>query len=642
MFCAVTETTQQVLAERRQGYLLDLETRLRAAVTASEAMDASCEAIGRELGAALCTFTEFSADAEHVEVTNEWRASDGSSALGRHRLADYGAARLPDLLSGKPERVEDVAADPRTAGGVAEASFAALGCRASLNVPMMRDGRVRAMLSIGAAAPRRWTDEEVALASETAERSWRAAERARAEAALRELNETLETRVVERTAERDRMWDSSPDLMVVVGFDGVFHRVNPAWTAILGYTADELVGRHVNAFVLAEDQAEAVDAYELAARGGHPRIENRYRHKDGSARWISWVAAPAGSVTYAVGRDVTAQKEQQAELEAAQDALRQAQKMEAVGQLTGGLAHDFNNLLTGMMGNLELLQTRVARGRIDDLDRFINAAQGAGRRAAALTQRLLAFSRRQTLDPRPTDVNRLIVGLEELLRRTVGPAYDVEVVQAAGLWTAMIDPAQLENALLNLCINGRDAMPDGGRLTIETANKWLDDRAARARDLPPGQYLSICVTDTGTGMTPEVAARAFDPFFTTKPIGEGTGLGLSMIYGFARQSGGQVRIYSEVGEGTTMCIYLPRHIGKAEDTAVDDRPGAIDNGRGETVLVVDDEATIRHLIDEVLDDIGYTVIGAADGAAGLKVLQSGARIDLLITDVGLPGGMNGR
>ena len=316
--------------------------------------------------------------------------------------------------------------------------------------------------------------------------------------------------------------------------------------------------------------------------------------------------------------------------------------MEAVGQLTGGLAHDFNNLLTGMMGNLELLQARTARGRLDDLDRFIVAAQGAGRRAAALTQRLLAFSRRQTLDPKPVDVNRLIAGMEDMLRRTVGPANTIEIVGAAGLWTANIDAGQLENALLNLCINARDAMPDGGKLTIETANKWLDDRGAKERDLTPGQYLSVCVTDTGTGMSAETIERAFEPFYTTKPLGQGTGLGLSMIYGFARQSGGQVRIYSEVGSGTTVCVYLPRHLGDADESDVGEQLQVLPEADGQTILVVDDEVTIRHLVDEVLDEAGYTVIGAGDGAAAMKILQSGAKIELLITDVGLPNGMNGR
>ena len=332
-----------------------------------------------------------------------------------------------------------------------------------------------------------------------------------------------------------------------------------------------------------------------------------------------------------------------ADLLLAEEQLRQSQKMEAVGQLTGGLAHDFNNLLMGITGALDLLGTRIIQGRMKDVDRYVTAAQGAAKRAAALTHRLLAFSRRQTLDPRPTDVNRLISGMEDLIRRTTGPAINVEVVGAAGLWPTLVDPNQLENALLNLCINARDAMPGGGRLTIETVNTWLDDQAARRRDADPGQYVAVSVTDTGTGMTPDVIARAFDPFFTTKPLGEGTGLGLSMIYGFARQSGGQVRIYSEVGQGTTMRIYLPRHYGIA-DTAenlpsLDEAPRA---QAGQTVLVVDDEPTVRMLVMEVLEELGYAAIEAADGASGLMILRSNAQIDLLVTDVGLPGGMNGR
>ena len=331
------------------------------------------------------------------------------------------------------------------------------------------------------------------------------------------------------------------------------------------------------------------------------------------------------------------------ELVAAGEQLRQSQKMEAVGQLTGGLAHDFNNLLTGITGSLELASTRIAQGRINEVDRNISAAQGAGKRAAALTHRLLAFSRRQTLDPKPTDINALVAGMEEFVGRTAGPAVRVEVVGAAGLWRATVDPNQLENALLNLCINARDAMPDGGRITIETANTWLDARAAKERDLPPGQYVSLSVSDTGTGMAADVIDHAFDPFFTTKPLGQGTGLGLSMIYGFARQSGGQVRIYSELGHGTTMRLYFPRHHGEdavqAPAAEAGMRPA---HGRGETVLIVDDEPTIRMLVAEVLQDLDYTAIEASDGPSALRVLQSNARIDLIITDVGLPGGMNGR
>jgi CheY-like chemotaxis protein len=290
-----------------------------------------------------------------------------------------------------------------------------------------------------------------------------------------------------------------------------------------------------------------------------------------------------------------------------------------------------------------MLNTRIAQGRIDEVGRYVVAARGAARRAATLTHRLLAFARRQPLDPKPTDANRLVAGMEELIRRTAGPAVEVGVVGAAGLWATLVDPNQLENALLNLCINARDAMPGGGRLTIETANRWLDERAAQERDLPPGQYVSLCVTDTGTGMPPEVAARVFDPFFTTKPAGQGTGLGLSMIHGFARQSGGQVRVYTEVGQGTTMCLYLPRHHGPGgEAEASAEATEAPRSAAGETVLVVDDEPTVRMLVADVLAELGYAAIEAGDGASGLAVLRSERRLDLLVTDVGLPGGMNGR
>ncbi|SPB17226.1 PAS/PAC sensor hybrid histidine kinase [Caballeronia novacaledonica] len=332
-----------------------------------------------------------------------------------------------------------------------------------------------------------------------------------------------------------------------------------------------------------------------------------------------------------------------AELMRAEEQLRQSQKMEAVGQLTGGLAHDFNNLLAGVSGSLQLLSIRLSQGRVAEVDKYVVAAQGAVRRAAALTHRLLAFSRRQTLDPRPTDVNALVNGMTDLIQRTAGPGIRVEAVGAAGLWPALVDSGQLENALLNLCINARDAMPDGGRITIETANRWIDLRAAQTHDMPEGQFLSLCVTDTGTGMTPDVIAKAFDPFFTTKPIGMGTGLGLSMIYGFARQSGGQVRIYSEAGQGTTVCIYLPRFYGGVDGDAADQAASPVSGAEaGETILIVDDEPSVRMLIVDVLEEAGYQVIEAADSVAGLKLLQSNVRIDLLISDVGLPGGMNGR
>ncbi|MFJ4144085.1 ATP-binding protein [Pseudomonas sp. NPDC089734] len=335
--------------------------------------------------------------------------------------------------------------------------------------------------------------------------------------------------------------------------------------------------------------------------------------------------------------------ERTAKLMQAEEKLRQSQKMEAVGQLTGGLAHDFNNLVAGISGALELMNKRISQGRLGDVDKYMVAAQSSAKRAAALTHRLLAFSRRQTLEPRPTNVNTLMYGMTELIQRTVGPGIHLETVGAATLWPAFVDASQLENALLNLCLNARDAMPDGGRITIETANQWMDRHAARAHGMAEGQYLCLCVSDTGTGIPPETMAHVFEPFFTTKPIGQGTGLGLSMIYGFAQQSGGQVRISSKVGEGTTVVIYLPRYHGEAFDNehSLSAAEETVEQP-GETVLLVDDDPTVRMLLADVLKELGHTVIEAADSAVGLKLLRSGMHIDLLVTDVGLPGGMNGR
>ena len=463
---------------------------------------------------------------------------------------------------------------------------------------------------------------------------------------LERVNDILSTLLSGSEAERNRLWELSPDLLAVVTYDGRLERINPSWTRVLGWEEETLLTRpYVE--ILHPDEIESISNVlgEMQENEQPILLEDRLLTASGEWRSFVWTLSPepGGQRLYGVGRDVTEERAQAERLAQAQDALRQSQKMEAVGQLTGGIAHDFNNLLAGISGALELLSKRLREGRLNGMDRYIDAAQGSAQRAASLTQRLLAFSRRQTLDPKPTDVNRLINGMEDLIRRSVGPDVEVEVVGAGGLWATRIDQSQLENALLNLCINARDAMaPDGGRLTIETSNKWLDDRAAKTRDLPPGQYVSVCVTDTGAGMPPEVQAQAFDPFFTTKPMGQGTGLGLSMIHGFVRQSGGQVRLYSEMGKGTTMCLYLPRYLG---DVQGEDEVGATpvaEGGHGETVLVIDDEETVRMLVAEVLGDAGYNVIEAPDGPSGLAILSSDRRIDLLVSDVGLPGGMNGR
>lgn len=470
-----------------------------------------------------------------------------------------------------------------------------------------------------------------------------------------QIVEERSRQLLERSKQLGALFEQAPGFMVLLhGTDHQIALANSRFFDLVGQR--ELSGRTLanalpevaeqgfltkldEAFASGKANVFAAAPFDVPiAPGGEP-----VRH------YLDFVQQPIfdseGKVTGIVvqGVDVTSAHEDRLALQESQAALRQAQKMEAVGQLTGGIAHDFNNLLASISGSLEILKLQVDRGNTANLERYVKMGQSSVRRAASLTQRLLAFSRRQTLDPKLTNVNKLIVGLEDLIRRTVGPTVDVEVVSAAGLWTTKVDTSQLENSLLNLCINARDAMlPDGGRLTIETANKWLDDRAAKTHDLAPGQYISISVTDTGTGMTPDVIERSFDPFFTTKPLGQGTGLGLSMVYGFVRQSDGQVRIYSEVGQGTTMCLYLPRHHGKVAMEEMLDPIDSVEQGNGEVVLLIEDEETIRILLSEVLREWGYRVLTAADGPSGLRLLQSDARVDLLITDVGLPGGLNGR
>ncbi|ALD99355.1 PAS sensor protein [Pseudomonas syringae UMAF0158] len=451
-------------------------------------------------------------------------------------------------------------------------------------------------------------------------------------------------RLEQRTLELDTFWQISPDPLAILDFNGIFLRVNPAWTALLGHPEQELLGTSIMTLLHPDDVSNTQNALKHTVNHVLPLFENRYQHVDGSYHWFGWTAAPGNGIIFALGKHLTHEKDRIKALRIAEEALIQSQKMEAVGQLTGGLAHDFNNLLMGVTGNMELLLSRIRQERFTELDRYINAALEGSRRAASLTHRLLAFSRRQTLAPKATDIDLLVAGMDELIRRTVGPAIDMQVNASRGLWATLVDPHQLENSLLNLCINAKDAMPDGGKLLIQTGNRHLTAVMATKYQLPAGRYVELSVSDTGTGMSNDVMARAFDPFFTTKPTGMGTGLGLSMIYGFARQSGGGVYITSKVGEGSKVCILLPMHEGEAETVVFDDSPLQVpaSSTSDETILVVDDEPAVRLLIAELLEDLGYIVLQAERGADALAILQSKAAIDLLITDVGLPGGMNGR
>ena len=466
-------------------------------------------------------------------------------------------------------------------------------------------------------------------------------DRKRMEERLHDLNATLAEQVETRTQDRDRMWRLSTDVMMVADFDAAVAAVNPAWTTLLGWDADELIGKDFLSLVHPDDvEPTLTEVANLASGATTLRFINRYRHRDGHYLWLSWTAVPDDKFIHAVGRDITAERDQAEALAKTEEALRQAQKMEAVGQLTGGIAHDFNNMLTGVIGSLDLIQRNLANGKPERVDRYIDAATTSAQRAAALTARLLAFGRRQSLDLQPTDVNTLVSGMEDLLQRTLGEQVSLETHLATNAWAACTDVNQLESALLNLCINARDAMPDGGKLTIETRNERLDERYAREHaEVEPGDYVALSVSDTGIGMTPATLEKVFEPFFTTKPVGQGTGLGLSMIYGFARQSGGHVRIYSELGQGTTIKLYVPRYRGEVEVGG--DQAAETPLGSGETVMVVEDDPSVRLIVLEVLEELGYRAIEAIDARHAIPILQSTKRIDLLVSDVGLPG-MNGR
>jgi PAS domain S-box-containing protein len=483
-------------------------------------------------------------------------------------------------------------------------------------------------------------------------------ERKALEARLLALNEGLEARVADRARqlattaaqleETERRFqlliDAVTDYAIfMLDTKGNIASWNPGAQRIKGYSSEEILGQHFSRFYTEEDRQQGVpqNALGTAERTGKYEAEGTRVRKDGSTFIANVVInairdASGGLLGFAkITRDIT-------EKRAVEEQLRQAQKMEAVGQLTGGIAHDFNNLLLVIMGNLEHLG-RVSPPTQQPTQRLIAAALRGASRAAILTDRLLAFSRRHPLMPEVLSANKLVAGMSDLLRRTIGEAIHVETVLSGGLWPVLADTNQLENALINLAVNARDAMPDGGKLTIETANSHLDDAYARLHDeVQPGQYVGIFITDTGIGMSAETVVRAIEPFFTTKDVGQGTGLGLSQVYGFIKQSGGHVKIYSEVGEGTTVKLYLPRHHGSEGEVDRSEETRELPRGRGETVLVVEDDPDVRDYTMGIVSELGYTVLTAGDGASALRQLDSYREVSLLFTDVGLPGGMNGR
>jgi PAS domain S-box-containing protein len=633
-------------ATETQAFIYDLADRLRSLGTPTEVMQITTAALAERMG---------------FDRVGYYRVYDGGIV---HYGPSWTSERLPRLEGTlSVEAIGPSAAHYRRGETVVMRdirverpdSLASQVAAAGVGVPLTRGGAWVAVFYANTADPYDWSAEEIALIEAIAEISWDAVERVGAAAALGES----EAKFRAITNSIDQMvWSTLPD--------GYHDYYNDRWYEYTGVPPGSTDGEAWNGMFHPQDQERAWAVWRHSLETGeHYRIEYRLRHRSGEYRWVLGSAQPvrdeSGRITRWFGtcteiqdiidaREVLARSREELEqavvertrqLSSAEDALRQAQKMEAVGQLTGGIAHDFNNMLAVVIGALDLLERRLAQGNTD-IERYVTAARDGATRAAALTQRLLAFSRQQPLAPVPVDANVTVTGMIELLVRTIGEDVTVETLLPDDLRLAMADPSQLENMILNLAVNARDAMPGGGTLTIETANTRFGEHEARDCGIAPGDYVRITVQDTGSGMSPEVAARAFDPFFTTKGVGKGTGLGLSQVFGFVRQSGGHVGIDSEPGRGTAVRVYLPVYEGRAPEPAAA-RPIA-EAPRGsprEVVMVVEDEERVRSYSVEALRELGYSVVDARDGPEALRMIARGQQVSLLFTDIVMPD-MTGR
>ncbi|WP_345815711.1 response regulator [Paraburkholderia sp. PREW-6R] len=649
------ETEMKLREESRTLEILNrVGTTVAAELDLSRAVQIVTDAATELTGAAFGSFFYNVFDEDHGSYMLDALSGVTKEAFEQFPMPRNTALFAPTFGGEGIVRADDITQDPRYGlntphRGMPEGH---LTVRSYLAAPVQsRNGEVVGGLFFGHPEPGIFTERaerivagiaaQAAIAIDNA-RLYQAAQseiaqRTKAQQALHDLNETLERRVIETVADRDRLWELSEDLLVVADIDGRLQRVSPSWSNALGHNSQWLMQRSYDDLVHPDDIATVrLHLAELRRTGLPVRFENRFKRIDGTWRWVAWTLAldPDTDRIHGVGRDVTADKETTEALRHAEEALRMAQKMEAIGKLTGGVAHDFNNLLQVIGGNLQLLAKDVA-GAEKAEQRVRNALAGVAR-GANLASQLLAFGRRQPLAPKVVNLGRFIRGLDDMLRRALGDGVEVETIVSGGLWNTLVDPFQVENALLNLAINARDAMSGHGRLTIEAGNAALDDAyAKRNADVTPGQYVMLAVTDTGTGMSAEVRERVFEPFFTTKPEGQGTGLGLSMVYGFVKQSGGHVKVYSEEGHGTTIRIYLPRE-RQEEDLETNVDPGPAKGGT-ETILAVEDDEEVRTTVVELLADLGYRVLKAKDAQSALAIIESGVPIDLLFTDVVMPG-----
>lgn len=633
------DITARKAAEVRRAALIDFAEALKDLQEPADIAYAASRVLGKALGVARVGYAAIDHDAETLHVDRDWTAPGVKTLVGVLSLRTYGSF-IEDMKRGELTVIADARADGRTAQ--AAATLEAADARSFVNASVLERGQLVAVFFVNDRKVRNWSEGDLSLIKEFAERTRSAVERARgehalreSEARLRELNETLETQVLARSAERDRLWNLSQDMLARADYNGMMSAVSPAWSQVLGWSEGELLSRGYASFMHPDDAPLTLEAIEGMARTRQPaRFENRISTSDGGWKYIEWTVAPEpdGVNFIAVGRDLSHAKAREAELARAQDALRQSQKMEAMGQLTGGVAHDFNNLLTPIVGSLDMLQRRGMGTEREQ--RLIAGAAQSAERARVLVQRLLAFARRQPLQAVSVDVAALVTNMGDLVERTTGPQIRVTVEVAENLPTARADPNQLEMALLNLSVNARDAMPDGGTLRITATTEFVT--MGHRSGLADGTYVRLSVADTGTGMDEATLARAIEPFFSTKGIGKGTGLGLSSVHGLASQLGGALTIQSRPGVGTNIELWLPVGAEEAEQASAARRDNADASDRG-VALLVDDEELVRMSTADMLSDLGFAVVEAGSAEEAVQVLKSGREVDVVVTDHLMPG-----
>jgi len=626
----------RTLAKRaeEQKALYEFTNRLYRAESLSGVYEAALDAILTALRCTRASILRF--DEHEVMRFVAWRGL----SEGYRRAVEGHSPWSPGEVNPEPVCLADAAAVdlPEALKTV----IAREGIGALAFIPIVANGKLAGKFMAYYETPHAFANDELDLALNLARQLGFAVERMQAEQArraaereLRALSERLETEVEKRTLERDRIWNVSEDLLGVSNFAGYFTSINPAWTRLLGWSEQEIKSMHVNELRHPDDAAHSMAGRDQLAQGVPTvRMENRLRHKDGSWRWISWTMTAENGLIYIAGRHVTTEKEAAAALEQAQRQAAQSQKMEALGQLTGGVAHDFNNLLMIVSGHAQRLQKRVTEPRDA---RSLEAIQIAATRGESLTRQLLAFSRGQPLNPTVISPGESVNGIRDVLAGSLHVNIALTIEVAPTIWPVRVDKSEMELALVNLVVNARDAMPDGGRLAISGENVRLG--ADDARDGLTGEFVALRVSDEGCGIPDEIVAKVFEPFFTTKAE-KGTGLGLSQVYGFARRSGGTVAIASQVGRGTTVTMYLPRSAGQVERPSPEESDQMLAAG-DETVLVVEDNEEVRAVAVSLLEQLGYRTAAVESASAALTYLAAGAFPDLIFTDVVLPGEMDG-